>query len=98
MTLAISRHGALLRFPVKVVPGSARERIVGLYGSALKVAVTAPPEQGKANAALCALLARVLELPGHAVRVTAGAGSPRKTVEVEGLDAAPLLARLGLPG
>jgi len=43
VTLAISRHGALLRFPVKVVPGSARERIVGLYGTALKVAVTAPP-------------------------------------------------------
>jgi uncharacterized protein (TIGR00251 family) len=96
VTLAVTAHGAAVRFPVKVVPGAARERIAGLLGTALKIQVTAPPEHGKANAALCDLLARTLALPKSAVRVVQGLASPRKTVEVKGLEPAVLLARLGL--
>jgi uncharacterized protein (TIGR00251 family) len=96
VTLAVALREGALHFQVKVVPGSARERIAGLYGSSLKVAVTAPPEQGKANAAVCALLARTLGLPAAAVQITAGTASPRKTVAVRGLDAAQLLQRLDL--
>lgn len=96
MTLAVTRREGELYFAVKVVPGAARERITGLLGTALKIAVTAAPEQGKANAAVCELLARTLGVPRNAVRVSQGAQSPRKTVAVRGLAAELLLERLGL--
>ena len=44
---------------MKVVPGASRTRLAGQLGDALKVAVAAPPEAGKANAALIELLAQV---------------------------------------
>ncbi|MBL9078002.1 MAG: DUF167 domain-containing protein [Planctomycetes bacterium] len=79
---------------MKVVPGAARDRIAGALGDALKVQVAAPPEQGKANARLCEVLAVALAVPTRAVQVVAGHGSPRKTVAVRGVDAATALARL----
>ena len=50
----------------------------------LRARVTAPPERGKANAALVALLAREWRLPKSRMRITAGAASRRKTVTIEG--------------
>ncbi len=94
MTLAVSERDGALQFAVKVVPGAARDRIVGRYGDALKVQVTAPPEGGKANARLCEVLAARLLVPVREVAVVGGASSPRKVVAVRGLAAATLLARL----
>jgi len=71
--------------PVKVVPGSSREGIAGWLGDVLKVRVTAPPEQGKANAAVERLLADALGLGKGAVTIVAGHGSPRKIVQIAGL-------------
>jgi uncharacterized protein YggU (UPF0235/DUF167 family) len=82
------------QFAVKAVPGASADRIAGVLGAALKVQVAAPPERGKANARLCALLARVLGVPAAAVSVAAGAASPRKLVFVAGLAAAELRSRL----
>ncbi len=79
---------------VKVVPRAARDEIVGWLDTALKVRVAAPPEAGRANAALEALLASALGLRKSAVRVTAGHGSARKRVEIDGLDQAELERRL----
>jgi uncharacterized protein len=45
------------RLTVKVVPGSSRNQIVGWLGNALKIKVTAPPEKGRANEAVVAILA-----------------------------------------
>lgn len=98
MTLALHGDAAGVTFAVKVVPNSSKARVVGLLGSALKVAVTAPPEQGKANAAVCALLATALGVDRRTVQVTAGHQSAHKRVTITGLDAATLLQRLGLPG
>jgi uncharacterized protein (TIGR00251 family) len=72
-----------LRLDLKVVPKSSRDRVDGWVGDRLKVRVTAAPERGKANAAVEALLAETLGLPTSAVRVVAGATSPRKTVEIQ---------------
>jgi uncharacterized protein len=65
---------------VKVVPKSSRDEIAGWLGSRLKVRVSAPPERGKANAAVEKLLSDVLGAPA---RVVAGASSPLKTVEID---------------
>jgi uncharacterized protein len=85
--IAIREVAGEVQFPIKVVPGASRDRVVGLLGDALKIQVAAPPEQGKANAAVCALLAIVLGVPPRAVRVAAGSAQPRKTVAVAGLTA-----------
>lgn len=60
----------MARLTVKVVPGSSRDQIVGWLGDALKVKVTAPPEKGRANAAVVAILAdRLFHDRTHAILV-----------------------------
>lgn len=83
---------ALLK--VKVVPGSRRTEVVGRYGDGIKVRVAAPPEDGKANDALRAVLADVLGVKESAVRIVRGHTSPQKSVEIEGLEIDAIWARL----
>lgn len=96
MTLKVTLVDGALQFAVKAVPGSSRDRILGLHGEALRVAVAAPPERGKANARLCEVLADALTLPARAVEVAQGSASQQKVVRVRGLDEATLRSRLGL--
>ncbi len=63
---------------VKAVPGAKRDAIVGALGDRLKIRVAAPPEDGQANAAIRALLARVLALDVRAIELEHGASSPLK--------------------
>lgn len=86
--------GGDLRVRVRVSPGARREAVVGLYGGALKVAVRAPPERGRANDAVIALLAHALGLPRRAVQVVAGATRRDKTVAISGLDSSEVRSRL----
>ena len=79
---------------VRAQPGAARERIVGLHARALKVAVTAAPEKGKANDAIAGVLAATLGVPGRAVTLVAGAHSRDKRFLVQGLTTAMLRLRL----
>ncbi|MBN2560089.1 MAG: DUF167 domain-containing protein [Phycisphaerae bacterium] len=81
---------------VKVVPGSSRDRISGLLGDALKVQVSAPPERGRANAAVVSLLSNVLGVSARDVAVTRGTISPRKTVFVRGASVEEVASALGL--
>ncbi len=83
-------------FDVKAVPGGSRDQIVGLLGTALKVKVSAAPEDGKANAAVCRLLAAALGVPTRSVTVTAGHTRPQKRIAVAGLAPAQVLQLLGL--
>lgn len=70
------------RVHVKVVPGARQNRVVGLLGDRLKVQVAAPPEDGKANAAVIELLATTLKIDRSRVELLSGASSPRKTFRV----------------
>lgn len=70
---------------VKVVPGASRDAIAGPMGDALKVRVSAPPEKGKANRAVCELLAEALGLHTRDVEVIGGHTSPRKIIRAAGL-------------
>lgn len=90
----MSGRPGLITLKIKVVPGASRTQLSGWLGDMLKVRVSAPPEQGKANAAVEALLARTLGLPVKSVRIASGKGSPQKLVEIEGLSAAELRRKL----
>jgi len=78
-----------LRVFVRLQPRARRERIEGVVAEAdgravLKVAVTAPPEDGKANAALVALLGKRWRLPKSAIEIVGGATDRRKTLLLRG--------------
>jgi uncharacterized protein len=87
LPFAAARGG--VRLAVRLTPKSAADRIIGLIGDgadgvALKVAVTAAPEAGKANDALLALLAKRLDLPRRDLTLALGAADRRKVVHIAG--------------
>jgi uncharacterized protein (TIGR00251 family) len=87
-----------VRLAVRLTPKASAARILGIIadgtgGSALKVAVTAPPEAGKANDALLALLAKTLGLRRQALSLALGATDRRKLVHIAG-EPRELAARL----
>ncbi len=74
-----------MRIAVHVTPRSGRDEVVGWHGGELSLKVTAPPEDGKANAAACELLAKSLGVPKRSVRVVRGETARHKQVEVDGI-------------
>jgi uncharacterized protein (TIGR00251 family) len=81
---------------VKVVPGSRRDQIVGALGERLKIKVSAPPEDGRANRAVCEVVAAGLGVSARSVEVVAGHGSAEKVLRVVGVSAAEAGERLGV--
>jgi hypothetical protein len=81
-----------VRFDVLVQPRAARAKIGALHDGRLKIAVTAPPVDGEANAAVIELVAKALEVPRHAVTVVMGTSSRRKTLRVVGVTPAQIAA------
>lgn len=72
---------------VKAVPGASRDSIAGVLGDRLKVRVNAPPEGGKANKAICKLLAKSLKLNPSQIQIHAGHTNPEKTIKIIGCTA-----------
>ena len=79
---------------VKVVPGASRDRIAGRYGDGIKVQVSAPPEDGKANKAVVRVLAEFLGVRVDQVEISRGHSQPRKVVTIGGLDQAAAEAKI----
>jgi uncharacterized protein (TIGR00251 family) len=97
-TAAIRESGTGVRFAVRLTPKGGRNAIEGWTKGAdgrmhLKARVAAPPEAGKANAALIALLAKTLRVAKSNVAIVGGETARLKQVDVTG-DADYLLARL----
>ena len=84
----ISEHDGGVDLAVKVVPGSSRDKITGVWDIALRLAVSASPEGGKANKQVCALLAATFGVRKADVTITHGQTQPLKRVRIEGLSAA----------
>lgn len=85
----------MTRLNVHVHPGAREERIRGwLESGELRVAVSAPPEAGRANQAVIRLLAAALGLKPRAIALSRGATSRRKAFEIEGLDESEARRRL----
>ena len=84
------------RLAVRVQPRAKSDALDGERGGALVVRVTAPPVDGRANAAVCALVARAAGVPKSAVTVVHGAGTRDKVLEIRGVDTASLRRAVGL--
>lgn len=80
--------------PVKVVPGSSRDRIVGVLGECLKIATSSPAEKGKANKAVAAILAKALGVDKRDVTLTSGPTNRRKRFRIAGISAEQVNSRL----
>ena len=81
------------RLRVRVKPGARKAAILGVHDGALRVAVTAVAERGKANLAVVALLASALDLPAASVTIVGGKTSQNKVVEI-GSDVAAICTML----
>jgi uncharacterized protein (TIGR00251 family) len=79
---------------VKALPGSKRNEVRGVDADVLKIAVTAPPEKGKANKTLLATLANFLGVPRRDVKILSGETSRAKCVQVAGITAAEAKEKL----
>lgn len=84
----LSPDGDSCILEVYLQPRSSGDAVVGVHGSALKVRVTAPPVDDRANRALESFVAGLLGIPKGRVAVVGGHSSRRKRVRIDGLDAA----------
>ncbi|MHC4550899.1 MAG: DUF167 domain-containing protein [Planctomycetota bacterium] len=91
-TVRAAPGGATLA--VRVAPGARSNRIVGVHGGALKVAVQAPPERGKANREVARLLAAAVGAQARDVAVVRGATARDKVLLFRGWNATDLRARI----
>ena len=82
-------------FAVKVHPRAKKNAITGEVGDALKVSLTAPPVEGRANEACVEFFAKVLNVPRSSVTIAAGQNSRNKVIRVAGLSADEVRRRLG---
>ena len=92
--IEVGRHARGATLPVRAQPGAKRNAILGERAGALRVAVTAAPEKGKANEAIAGVLAEALGVKGSQVALLAGATARDKRFLVSGLTAAELQSRL----
>ena len=92
--LDLARHAEGTVLAVRAQPGAKRAGVVGTHAGALRVAVTAAPERGKANAAVVAVLADVLGCRATQLVLLTGPTSREKRFLVTGIDPDALRARL----
>ncbi len=95
-TIALVAHedGSIL--PVSAQPGARREGVLGVRAGTLRVAVNAPPDKGKANAAIQTLLASALDCRAAQVTLISGATSRQKRFRIAGMT--PEAVRIRLAG
>ncbi len=93
-SIAIAAHpdGSIL--PVVAQPGARRNAVLGERAGALRIAVTAPPDKGKANDAIQALLAESLGCKAARITLLSGQTARQKRFLIGGIDPQALRARL----
>lgn len=92
--IEVTQHAEGSVLPVRAQPGARRCAVLGEQACALKVAVTAPPEDGRANRALIETLRDALNLKRSQIELLSGGTSRDKRYLIRGLSPAELLARL----
>jgi len=86
------------RIEVRLQPRGSRDELLGWRGDVLRAKVSAPPVDGKANQALCRLIAEQVGVPPSRVSVVRGEKSRDKVVRVEGVEIAELRRALSSDG
>ena len=81
-------------FAVRVQPRARRNAVAGEVGDALKIALSAPPIEGRANEACIEFLAEFLKVPRSSVTIAAGETSRNKVIRIAGISAVELRRRL----
>jgi uncharacterized protein (TIGR00251 family) len=82
-------------FAIKVQPRARKNAIIGVVGDIVKLALTAPPVDGRANQAVIEFLAELFEIPRTSVTIASGETSRRKVVRIAGLSKQVVERRLG---
>jgi uncharacterized protein (TIGR00251 family) len=82
-------------FAVKVHPGAKKNAITGELGDALKVSLTTPPVEGRANQACIEFFAKLLKVPRSSVTIASGQSTRNKVIRVAGISAVELRNRIG---
>ena len=85
-----------ITFAVKVHPRAKKNTITGELGDTLKISLTTPPVEGRANQACIEFFAKLLKLPRSSVTIASGQTSRNKVVRVAGLTARHVQDRLTL--
>jgi len=94
--LAISQSGQAVTFAVKVHPRAKKNAITGELGDALKISLTAPPLEGRANQACIEFLAKLLKLPRSSVTIASSHRSRNKIIRVEVSSAEEVRRRIAM--
>jgi uncharacterized protein (TIGR00251 family) len=92
--IALRDSGAGVTFSIKVHPRAKKNAITGEAGDALKVSLTAPPVEGRANDACIEFFAKLLKVPRSSVTIASGQSSRSKVVRVAGLTSEQVRERL----
>lgn len=85
MRLDVTELDGRVRLSVRVQPRASEDAIAGVYGTSLKIRLTAPPIDGAANERLVLFLSNIFAVPRRAVKILAGERSRSKIVEIEGV-------------
>ncbi len=92
--LHIEQSGDDVLIWIKTVPGASRNEIAGIIGDRLKVRISAAPEAGKANKAICELLASALGVKMKQVSIDAGQTNPEKIVRIDSAVLVDVMSKL----
>jgi uncharacterized protein len=93
--LAIRENADGVSFAVRVHPRAKKNAITGELGDALKVSLTTPPIEGRANEACVEFFAKLLKVPRSSVTIASGQTSRNKMIRVAGVTAPQVRERLG---
>lgn len=83
----LSEKAAGIVLRIHVQPNAKRNQVIGLHGESLKIKIKAPPEDGRANAELCAFVAKLLDVAKSAVTLESGQTSRAKSILIVGRSA-----------
>src|SRR5437762_12290589 len=92
--LSIQEIAGGISFQVKVHPRAKKDAITGALGDALKLSLTAPPVEGRANDACVEFFSRLLKVPRSSITIASGRSSRLKAIRIAGITAAEFRAQL----
>jgi uncharacterized protein (TIGR00251 family) len=95
VVILIQESAAGVTFAVKVHPRARKNAITGESGDALKLSLTSPPVEGRANDACIEFFAKLLKVPRSSVTIASGQSSRDKVIRVGGISVEEIRRRMG---